>query len=371
MSSVETDQMVGSAGQNMSFENTHPRANEGVLLPEEMQFYTTVKSIDSKNSFNDEFGNTITNYRFEMTDKALYNLRVSQPLLPVTDIAVWKTPAWTTNSRGHNQRTGQQFGRIGLPSVEVSALGEERDCILREVAKVALHPLATLEDLRQVGLARQAHVMLSAVTQADKMGLNSDIAFWFGESRGAMTLMGACAMSAAYDVKIPYALAIAPCFYDGMSWNSLNEQRGQLRQEAANFIRLIGNVSLARLRHYPNTLNASPKSIMYEIAHAPTLFNGDAGKLAQAIPYDQNMQILAYKNDIAGQYAKWQQHFEDYPNVSVRPVPGAHLSIADKRTMNFVTGNFEKIAQQIHNGTEIDSIDYSNIHRRLSTVSSL
>lgn len=368
MSSLEKDQLVASGGQVMPIEAPHPHEDEGVLLPEEWQFDTRVYRIDTKDTGLDSLGNTVTNYRLRMDDKSLYNLRVTKPRDPDTDIAIFKTPAWTTNSRGHNQRTGQEFGRLGLPNVEVSALGEERDSYITELARLAVNPLRTYRDLRDVSLARQAHVMLSVAQEGDYFGLNSEYAFWFGESRGAMTLMGACALAASHDIKIPFALAVAPCFKEGLSKETMREHGGQLKNEAVNLLKLVGHVSLGRLVHYPNTLNLSPKSIAYELAHAPTLINGDAGRLAEHISHDQNMLVLAFEGDLAGQYPKWKEHFDTYPNACVRPVPGAHLSIADKRTMDFVAHNYDKITQQLRYGVPVNELDYSHIHRPLSIV---
>lgn len=120
--------------------------------------------------------------------------------------------------------------------------------------------------------------------------------------------------------------------------------------------------------HYPNTLNPSPKSILYEAAHAPTLFRGDAGKLQKLIPKDQHMEVLAFENDLAGQYQRWQDAFSDYPNVNVRYVPGAHLSIADNRTMNHVTRAFDKVTEQLRNGVHVDDLDYTAVKRPMQLL---
>lgn len=373
MSTIEQEPMAVMPDQAVNSEISRPQP-EGVFLsenpelPEEWQFKTRIYDISTKDSHRDRYGNLVTNHRLRMTDRAMYNLRVTHPLDADTDIAVFKTPAWSTNSRGHNERTGQELGRIGLPNIEVSALGEERDSFARELGRLATRPLATLRDLRDVSLARQAHVMLSVAGEADYFDLNAEYAFWFGESRGAMTAMGACALAPSHEVKIPFALAVAPCFEEGLSLETYREHRGQLRNELFNMAKLVGNVSLGRLLHYPNTLNLSPKSLMYEAAHAPTLFRGDAGKLQKHIPTEQHMEVLAFENDLAGQYQRWQNAFADYPNVNVRYVPGAHLSIADKRTMDHVTRAFDKVAEQLKNGTDAEELDYSAVKRPMQAV---
>lgn len=373
MSTAEIGPTSPTASQLSNTETVRPH-HEGIFLPkgselpEEWQFSTRIYGIHKKDTHHDRYGNVVTNYRLQMTDRAMHNLRVTQPREAATDIAVFKTPAWTTNSRGHNQRTGQELGNLGLPNIEVSALGEERDSFAKELARTALRPMATLQDLRNVSLARQAHVMLSVAGEAEFFGLNGEYAFWFGESRGAMTAMGACALAASHNIKIPFAMPIAPCFEEGLSLQTLNEHRGQLRNELFNMAKLIGNVSLNRLLHYPNSLNASPKSIVYELAHATTLFNGDAGKLQKHIPLDQTMEVLAFENDLAGQYERWQNAFEPFPNVTVRCVPGAHLSIADKRTMDYVTRTFGLIADQLSEGTEAEAVDYDIVRRPVRAV---
>lgn len=368
MSSLETEHILTAGGDESPIEFRDPQEAEGFLLPEQWQFDTRVHSIGLKDTSRDRLGNTVSDYRLRMNDRSLYNLRVTKPLNPATNTAIYKTPAWITNSNGHNARTGQEFGKIGMPSIEVSALGEERDSLIKELAKCALKPRTTLRDLKDVSLARQAHVMLSVAKEGEYFGFDGENAFWFGESRGAMTLMGACAMAASHDIKIPFALAVAPCFMEGLSKQTIEEHRGQLKNEAVNILKLVGHVSLGRLTHYPNTVNPSPKSIAYEIAHAPTLLNGDAGRLAEYIQTDQEMLVLAFGGDLAGQYPKWQKHFEPYPNATVRPVPGAHLSIADKRTMDFVTTNYGKIAQQLRYGVPVSQLDYSHTRRALSIV---
>lgn len=354
-------------------QTVHPH-HEGVFLPrypevpEDWQFSTRIYEIEKKDTHYDRYGSIVTNHRLMMTDRALYNLRVTQPREAVTDIAIFKTPAWTTNSRGHNERTGQELGNLGLPNIEVSALGEERDSFAKELARIALRPITTLQDLRNVSLARQAHVMLSVASEAGYFGLNGEYAFWFGESRGAMTAMGACALAESHDINIPFAMPVAPCFEEGLSLSTLNEHRGQLRNELMNVAKLAGHVSLGRLIHYPNTFNLSLKSCVYELAHIPTLCNGDAGKLQRYIPREQTMEVLAFENDLAGQYQRWQDAFYPYPNVTVRRVPGAHLSIADKRTMEYVTRTFGSIAAQLRDGANPQTVNYETVKRPMQAV---
>jgi len=373
MSTAELEPIGHMAGKLNETETVRPH-HEGVFLPEntelpeDWQFSTRIYEIQKKDTHYDRYGNIVTNHRLRMTDRAMYNLRVTMPQEAATDIAVFKTPAWTTNSRGHNERTGQELGNLGLPNIEVSALGEERDSFTKELAQIALRPMATLQDLRNVSLARQAHVMLSVAAEAEYFGLNGEHAYWFGESRGAMTAMGACALAESHGINIPFAMPVAPCFEEGLSLSTLNEHRGQLRNELVNMAKLVGHVSLGRLIHYPNTLNLSPKSYMYELAHAPTLFRGDAGKLQKHIPREQTMEVLAFENDLAGQYQRWQDAFEAYPNVTVRQVPGAHLSIADKRTMEYVTRAFGIIAGQLRDGAKPDSVNYEAVKRPVQPV---
>ena len=367
---MEQNQSQCLTGQAVTYEASDPRTREGFLLPETWQFDAQVTAIEFKNAeATDEHGNTLSRYRVTMSDGAKLGMNVCEPKERATDIPIIETPAWFTNLHGFNEHTQQAFGALGFPSIMVGHIGEERDPFAREIGQFLFKPWQTVREMRDISLARQAHNMLE-ILQYRWLGMefDPDHVFIHGNSRGGMVQFPFMFMARQRGIDVTFAMPVAPCFAEGFGKSTMQELRATPYKEIGNVARLAVRNLFDMAGTGASTINASPKSIAYELAHTQSLFNGDAGRFARLTPQDQNMLILAYENDLAGQKDKWEDLYADHQGVHVRSVPGAHLSIADKRTKAYVMRTFDVIGQQLHDGTKPESLDLSHIRRKLSAV---
>lgn len=370
MSSLEQDPRVMTAGQACENQGIHPREDEGVFLYDARQFTETVERIVPTKSENiDEWGNRLTRHRVIMSDGTRLGLNICEPKERTTDIPIIETPAWFTNLHGFNEHTQRAFGSLGIPSILVGHVGQERDNALREATSFMLRPWQTVREMRGISLGRQAHNMLE-VLQYPKLGMryDTDHVLIHGNSRGAMVQFPFMHMAEQRGINVVFAMPVAPCFAQGFGKETLREFSGTPAKEITN----VGRLAIRNLFDMAgtgvNTLNPSPKSLLYELAHTDALFNGDAGRFARLTRPDQDMLILAYKEDIAGQHDRWEDIYSNHPNVHVRSVPGSHLSIADVRTRAYVMRTFGIYAQQLRDGEHPANLDHSHIRSNLSVV---
>ncbi len=373
MSSVETDHMVTGAGQTLPAESEYPRESEGILLPEAWHFDVGVEKITPKKGDTepaDQWGNVVSRWTVHMEDGVKLGLNFCEPKERTTNIAVIETPAWFTNLHGFNEHTQRALGSLGIPSLLVGHVGQERDGFAREVGSLLFKPWQTVREMRGISLARQAHNMLEIFKHAGgSFMLDPDNIFLHGNSRGAMVQFPEIAMAHERGINVVFAMPVAPCFAKGFDRETARELRQTPRAEVWNVGKLIARNLFDMTGSGANTINASPKSIVYELAHTDSLLNGDAGRFAHLTPEDQNMLILAYESDFAGQRDEWERLYENHPNVNVRGVPGAHLSIADKRTRSFVMRTFDKYVEQLRDGEAPNNLDHSHTVRpQLSIV---
>ncbi len=349
----------------------HPPVSEGVSLsglqlPEQWQFDTTVKRIVSKEPAEDpdEWGNVLSRWRVVMTDGVKLGLNFLEPQERATDTAIVETPAWHVNLHGLSVHTQRALGALGIPSLLVGRVGQERDSVIQEVTRAVFRPREVVRELRQANLVRQAHNMFE-ILKYGSFDLDNTSAFLHGNSFGGMAQFPFIAMAQEQGIAVPFAMPIAPCFHDGFTLGRLLHHSKQLPNETVNAGRILFRNLFDLTGSGVNTVNPSPKAIVYEMAHGPSLASGDAGAFDDFIPRDQNMLILSYADDIAGQEDVWNTALADYPNIYVRGVPGAHGSIADKRTRAYVTFIFGAIAEQTREGVPLDQLDFTHVKRSL------
>lgn len=373
MSSLETDHMVSGADISMLSETSNPRYHEGFLSPEDWHFDIGIDNITPKKNKEeapDQWGNTISRWTVQMSDGVKLGLNFCEPKERTTDIAVIETPAWFTNLHGFNEHTQRALGSLGIPSMLVGHVGQERDGFAQELGGVLLKPWKTVREMRSISLARQAHNMLEIFKYAgDSFMLDPENVFFHGNSRGAMVQFPELAMARERGINVVFAMPVAPCFARGLDRETSRELRQTPKAEVWNIGKLIARNLFDMTGSGANTINASPKSIIYELAHTDSLLNGDAGRFATLTPKNQNMLILAYESDFAGQHDEWDRLYKDHPNVNVRGVPGAHLSIADKRTRSLVMRTFNQYAEQLRSGEKPNNLNHAHASRpQLSIV---
>lgn len=370
MSSIEQDHSVGMAGHTLSQELHHPRTSEGVFLPEAWQFDESVVRIEPKKTeIPDAWGNQLSRYRVVMSDGTKLGMNICEPRERVTDTPIIETPAWFTNLHGFNEHTQRAFGSLGIPSILVGHVGQERDSFVRELSGTIFKPWQSVREMRSISLARQAHNMLE-IFQYPLLGKQFDTehVFIHGNSRGAMVQFPFMRMAEQRGIHVAFAMPVAPCFAKGWDRETMRELSGTPIKEVGNVARLAVRNLFDMAGTGANTINLSPKSILYELAHTDALFNGDAGKFAHHTRKDQDMLILAYNDDLAGQHDEWEDIYKDHPNVHVRSVPGSHLSIADVRTRAYVMRTFDRYAEQLRDGEHPTRLDHSHVRRTLRSV---
>lgn len=345
-----------------------PRENEGVFLP---NFDTRVERlVHLETETPDSQGNHLNRYSARLSDGSQIGVNICEPHTRRTDIAVLETPAWFTNLHGFNEYTQRELGALGIPSVLVGHVGQDRKSAAREIGSALIQPWKTVREIRNISLARQAHNMLQ-VFEYIKESVQVDPlhVLLHGNSRGAMVQAPLIAMAEKNELHIPFAMKVAPCFAVGFNRAFAREFASVPSKEVLNAGRLAVRNLFDMAGSGLNTINLSPKAMAYELGHIKTLFNGDAGKYVSLIPSSQNMLLLAYEDDIAGQKEAWEELYTDHYNVVVRGVPGAHLSIADKRTRSLMARVFDTYANQLHDGQHPTKLDHTHIRRSVHSVS--
>ncbi|GAC1482102.1 MAG: hypothetical protein NVS1B7_4020 [Candidatus Saccharimonadales bacterium] len=306
------------------------------------QYENSIIDVDHKNSeIPDKYGNQLSRWRILFDDGTKLGVNWYHSAERITDTPIIQTPAWLTGLHGHNEISEHKFAARGFDTLLVGHVGEERDSWLKEIGQFILRPGNTVHELGHIQLAKQAHQMLAVQkVMSEFTGLSSQRAHLFGESRGAMTGLATLTLARSHGITIDKALLVSPCFETSFNRQMLFELRAQLPGELLGLVGDIGHVSLGRLRRSHNTINLSPKSIIYEAAHTHSLLKG-AGMFVEHIPQDQNLLILGFKNDVAGQTERWQQRFAAFPNAIVQPAPKGHVSgIMDERTIQLAEDYF-------------------------------
>jgi hypothetical protein len=309
----------------------------------------TVEEIKHKNSVL-EINNSMHTFRAEFNDGMKLGINYCEPRNPITETSVVITPALSTGLHGRNANIQRKLAQLGLPSVLVGTPGGERDSFKDEIKELIKNPINTINHLGSISLSKNAHYVQEVIKHNDKFDLDNNKVIGYGESRGAMILLGNIAAQKEDDIEIPYSIAVAPCYPKAFQTHESLEFTGHVISEIINLRQLMGSLSINNL----NTLNISPKSLIYEIAHIPTLFKGDTGNFIPEIPKDQNLDIISFNDDLSGQPEYWSSVFpkNDYPNINSETHPGNHLSIAKNKTLDIVLSKFSCIAEKIINNDE-------------------
>lgn len=257
-----------------------------------------------------------------------YSALIGIPETLECSVPVIGTSAWTTSTEGHNERTVRNFVRAGNYVLFVGAEG-------------SFEPNVKPKPNGPITLADSAAAVLSfsrlATDNLHQQGYNVNPVdrFAIGESRGGMTGMGIVALAEEFQQKIIAADFAAPCLPRKMKPRDIRKLLEQIGKEPVELAKLAGKLTMARLIHYPSTIDLSPYSLKHQFAIGFALFSGEAGALARHINNDTLMHITVFNNDFASMRAEWEEIFQYHPNVRITPLPGGHLTIADLETLQF------------------------------------
>lgn len=257
-----------------------------------------------------------------------YSALIGSPESPECVVPVIGTSAWTTSTEGHNERTVRNFMRSGNYVFFVGAEG-------------SFEPEERPQPNESITLADSAAAVLNfSYYAAQELIQRGDIVdpsrrSIIGESRGAMTGMGIIALAEDFGQEAIVADFAAPCLPRKMKLSDIRKFIGQIGQEPIEIAKLGGKLTLARLIHYPGTIDLSPYSLRHQLAIGFALFSGEAGALAKHIDQDKLIHITVFDNDIASMRAEWEDIFSNHPNIRITPLPGSHMTIADLETLQF------------------------------------
>lgn len=296
-----------------------------------------------------------------MDDGFSYATVIGVPHEPVTDLTIGLTSAWWTSSRGHNRRTVEHFMRLGIPTVFVGAEASYRP-------SNAELPNDVDDSEHRISLTRSAHNTNVIFDAVSNQGLNrvvdtSDMIL-LGESRGAMVGKGILWLAMLHDRNIVYGDLTAPCFPEKFELHTIKDLLKQAYGERAALATLASTLTLKRLVHYPATIDLHPSSVCANLATFWPLFNGEAGQLGRNVPSDQALHVTTFKDDLVSMPDIWREIYANHPNVRIKPIDGAHLTIAHPKTMEHIERRIFALLREVDRtgGTDATKIDFSRVH---------
>lgn len=277
-----------------------------------------------------------------------YDTLVGIPEKPESAVPLIGTTAWTTSLRGHNERLVRNMMREA--GNYVFYVGHEGSYVAEEPVtpqspvSLANSAATVLSFSRRMGeeLRRDGH----DVDESMRLGL--------GESRGAMVGEGLDALAAAFEQDLLFIDEVAPCLPEKLeSLRDIYKLTEQIVREPAEMYRLIGNLTLSRLRYYPYTIDIRKDCLRHQLLIGGALFSGETGALARKTPGDTLKHITVFNNDFASMRGAWESIYGENQQARITPLPGGHMTIADLQTMRYVIAR-NKIAQQcINDGTPL------------------
>ena len=295
------------------------------------------------------------------TDNHSYAVVRGVPYEPRTEISLGMTTAWWTSPRGHNRHTVEHFMRLGIPIVSIGAEGSYR-------AKINSESRRDIDRFSNVSLATSAHNFHEILDYNDELNSEQDYSYQnlilLGESRGGMVGTGIAAFADYHDRNIVYSDLTAPCFPDKLSLSELPEMSAQLLSEPVQLVKLVGSLTLRHLIHYPPTLDLHPQAVAMNIATLPTLLSGQAGELGKHIPKNHNMHITTFHDDIVSNPKRWEEIYADHPNVRIKRIDGAHLTIAHSSTLGYIESRIFSLLTEIDRTSTMDpdKLDFTHVH---------
>lgn len=273
-----------------------------------------------------------------------YSAIIGTPESPECTVPVIGTSAWTTSTEGHNERTVRNFMRAGNYVFFVGAEGS-----YEPAQKPTPNGPITLADSAAATLNFSYHAAQELIEQGYMVDPTRRKVI--GESRGGMVGMGEVALAEHFGQEVVMADFAAPCIPRRLRADDVIKLGEQIAKEPSELLRLAGKLTLARLIHYPSTIDPSPYSVKHQVAIGFALFSGEAGALARHIPQDSLIHITTFNNDIASMHDEWCTIFQHHPNVRITPLPGSHMTIADLETLQFTIAR-NKAAQICLNENE-------------------
>lgn len=213
-----------------------------------------------------------------------------------------------------------------------------------------------------ISLAGSAAAVLNfsyhMVNELRKEGHNvhEELRFVVGESRGGMIAEGIDALAEEFAQKVIFSDQIAPCLPEKL--RGLAEAlrlAEQIAKEPIEMYRLLGRLTMARLRYYPRTLDLRASNIYHQIIIGGALFGGETGYMSRHTPDTTLKHLLLFENDFASKHGWWECRYQENPLVHTTPMPGSHLTIADPETLRFVLARNTAAQLFVNSGKRLDT----------------
>ncbi len=276
-----------------------------------------------------------------------YDTLVGIPERPECSIPIVGTTAWTTSLRGHNERLVRNMIRAGN---YVFFVGHEGSYIPNDIVKpdspitLANSAAAVLNFSYHIG--NELHKKNHDIDPVKRLGL--------GESRGAMIAEGLDALANDFGQEMVFIDEIAPCLPEKLdSLHDFYKLAEQIAKEPLEMYRLLGKLTLSRLRYYPKTIDIRLDCLRHQVMIGGALFSGETGALARRVPKTTLKHISLFNNDFASDKSVWQTIYEDDPLTHIVTLPGGHMTIGDLQTMRYVIARNKVAQESINSGIEL------------------
>ncbi|MEO5499207.1 MAG: hypothetical protein ABIR46_01775 [Candidatus Saccharimonadales bacterium] len=289
-----------------------------------------------------------------------YDTLVGIPERPECTVPIIGTTAWTTSLRGHNERLVRNMMRAGN---YIFFVGHEGSYIPQESTKPC-SPISLANSAAAVlnfsyHMANELRKKNHDIDPVQRLGL--------GESRGAMIAEGLDALAGDFGQEMIFIDEIAPCLPEKL--NSLHDfyKLGeQIAKEPLEMYRLLGKLTLSRLRYYPKTIDIHLDCLRHQVMIGGALFSGETGALARHVPDTTLKHISLFNNDFASDHLVWQNIYHDHPLTRIVTLPGSHMTIGDLQTMRYVLARNKVTQESINSGTELTKANVFDIaHTRV------
>lgn len=272
-----------------------------------------------------------------------YDTLIGIPEKPECDIPVIGTTAWTTSLRGHNERLVRNLVRAGNYVLYVGAEGS----YITDTPPARKSPITLANSAATV--LRFSSDMVSELRR-DGHDIHPSLRFGVGESRGGMVAEGMDALAKAFNQELLFSDEVAPCLPDKLrSVGDIYRFCEQITHEPREMYKLLGSLTLARLRYYPHTVDIRSDCLRHQIVIGGALFSGEAGALARNTPGGTLKHITVFNNDFASMRDRWETFYRDDPYVRITELPGSHMTIANMTTLRYIIAR-NKAAQYCANG---------------------
>lgn len=256
-----------------------------------------------------------------------YDTLVGIPERPECEIPVIGTTAWTTSLRGHNEHLVRNLVRAGNYVMYVGAEGSY-------VSSDPPRPKTPISLANSAATVLNFSYHMTQELRARGHAVDPELRFGLGESRGGMVAVGIDALAASFGQDVLFSDEVAPCLPKKLeSIAEIARFAEQIAREPKEIYKLLGSLTLSRLRYYPYTLDVRLDCLRQQAVIGGALFSGEAGALARKRPGRTLKHVTVFDRDFASMNKTWETIYLDDPQVVISGEPGSHMTLAHLETL--------------------------------------